>query len=103
MLQQCAGQLTHKTSEVDVLSVWWLHVQLLVATGQGNVAYLEVEGNKLKQVAHHKLEVEVACLDLTPLGQFHPACDCAPRNDISFLQYFLAYSVEPLAGLGSQS
>jgi len=52
----------------------WLHVQLLVATGQGNIAYLEVEGNKLKQVAHHKLEVEVACLDLTPLGQTNTAC-----------------------------
>ena len=47
-----------------------LHVvQLLVATGQGNIAYLEMKGGKLKQVAHHKLEVEVACLDLTPVGQ----------------------------------
>ena len=43
--------------------------QVLVATGQGNLVYLEVEGGKLKQAAHHKLEVEVACLDLTPIGQ----------------------------------
>lgn len=47
-------------------------VQLLVATGQGNIAYLEVEGSKLKQVAHHKLQVEVACLDLTPIGALTP-------------------------------
>ena len=44
-------------------------LQLLVATGQGNVAYLEVEGGKLKQVGHHKLDTEVACLDITPVGQ----------------------------------
>ena len=46
-----------------------LLVQLLVATGQGNVAYLEIESGKLKQVAHHKLDTEVACLDITPVGQ----------------------------------
>lgn len=68
---------------------WW-HVQLLVATGQGNIAYLEVEGNKLKQVAHHKLEVEVACLDLTPLGQINTACACVLRTDITFLRQYLA-------------
>lgn len=59
------------------LVICWLHVQLLVATGQGNIAYLEVEGNKLKHVAHHKLEVEVACLDLTPLGRKYCMCLCA--------------------------
>lgn len=42
--------------------------QVLVATGQGNLVYLEVERGKLKQAAHHKLEIEVACLDLTPIG-----------------------------------
>ncbi len=83
--------------------IYWLHVQLLVATGQGNIAYLEVDGNKLKQVAHHKLEVEVACLDLTPLGQINTACAYVPRNDITFLQCFLAWLVTPLAGLGFQN
>ena len=40
-----------------------------MATGQGNIAYLEVEAGKLKQVGHHKLDTEVACLDITPIGQ----------------------------------
>lgn len=56
-----------------VISAWATHVgwllQLLVATGQGNVAYLEVEAGKLKQVGHHKLDAEVACLNITPVGQ----------------------------------
>ncbi|KAL3145326.1 hypothetical protein ABBQ38_001586 [Trebouxia sp. C0009 RCD-2024] len=43
--------------------------QLLVATGHGNIAYLEVEEGKLKQVGHHKLDTEVACLDITPIGE----------------------------------
>ena len=45
-----------------------LSVQVLVATGKGNLAYLEVEKGKLKQVAHRQLEVEVACVDITPIG-----------------------------------
>ena len=44
-------------------------VQVVVATGKGNLAYLEVEPGKLNQVAHHQLEVEVACVDITPIGQ----------------------------------
>ena len=45
-----------------------LSVQVLVATGKGNLAYLEVDNGKLKQVAHRQLEVEVACVDITPIG-----------------------------------
>lgn len=44
-------------------------MQVVVATGQGNLAYLEVQQGKLNQVAHHKLEVEVACVDITPIGE----------------------------------
>ena len=57
-------------------------VQVLVATGQGNLAYLEVEQGKLKQVAHHKLDVEVACLDITPVGQ--PLASSLPVVHVSF-------------------
>lgn len=45
------------------------HIQVVVASGQGNVAYLEVQHGKLNQAAHHKLDVEVACVDITPIGE----------------------------------
>jgi len=79
--------------------ICWLHVQLLVATGQGNIAYLEVEGNKLKQVAHHKLEVEVACLDLTPLGQITTPCVPIFRGLTSLLCGGTWHDQRPLPGL----
>ena len=70
-------------------------VQLLVATGQGNIAYLEVEGSKLKQVAHHKLQVEVACLDLTPIGaltHLPPApCLLSPTMHITSVCHLVQY------------
>ncbi|DBA79836.1 TPA: hypothetical protein ACH3X2_007673 [Trebouxia sp. C0005] len=74
--------------------------QLLVATGQGNIAYLEVEGNKLKHVAHHKLEVEVACLDLTPLGEDEERAGLAAIG--TWQQELLLFSLPHLHPLQSE-
>ena len=52
-----------------------------MATGQGNVAYLEVQAGTLKQVGHHKLDTEVACLDITPVGQA-PFITPPPRSPV---------------------
>ena len=40
--------------------------QVLVATGEGNVALLQVQSGSLQQVAHIKMDAEVACLDISP-------------------------------------
>lgn len=42
--------------------------QVLLATGGGNLVYLEVESGKLQEKKHVKLEYEISCLDISPLG-----------------------------------
>ena len=43
-------------------------VQVVLATGEGNLVCLEVAENKLTQKAHVKLNGEVSCINITPLG-----------------------------------
>lgn len=43
----------------------WL--QILLATGEGNLVYLEVEGNQLLEKGHLKLSADIACLSINPL------------------------------------
>ncbi|OVA12038.1 Cleavage/polyadenylation specificity factor [Macleaya cordata] len=43
--------------------------QVLLATGGGNLVYLEICYSKLTEVKHAKLEYEVSCLDINPIGE----------------------------------
>eukprot|EP00850_Spirogloea_muscicola_P009452 SM000053S17409 [mRNA] locus=s53:248703:257116:+ [translate_table: standard] len=43
--------------------------QVLLATGGGNLVYLEIAQGKLVEVKHVQLEFEVSCLDLNPLEE----------------------------------
>ncbi len=43
-------------------------VQVVLATGEGNLVCLDVADNKLTEKAHVKLNGEVSCIDITPLG-----------------------------------
>eukprot|EP00741_Cyanophora_paradoxa_P005067 tig00000851_g4909.t1 len=42
--------------------------QAVVATGGGNLVYFEIEGGKLVEKKHVKLEHEIACVNVNPLG-----------------------------------
>ena len=42
-------------------------MQVVLATGEGNLVCLDVTGNKLTEKAHVKLNGEVSCIDITPL------------------------------------
>lgn len=44
-------------------------LQVILATGQGNVVYLEVSSAGIKEAGHAKIPAEVACVDITPLGE----------------------------------
>jgi len=42
-------------------------MQVLLATGEGNLVCLNIAENKLTETAHVKLDGEVSCIDITPL------------------------------------
>lgn len=42
--------------------------QALLAVGDGNLVALSLKDGKAEETAHIKLDAEIACLDLTPLG-----------------------------------
>ena len=42
-------------------------MQVVLATGEGNLVCLEVTEGKLTEKAHVKLSGEVSCIDITPL------------------------------------
>ncbi|KAI4365220.1 hypothetical protein MLD38_021226 [Melastoma candidum] len=42
--------------------------QVLLATGGGNLVYLEIGDGVLKEVKHAQLEYEISCLDINPIG-----------------------------------
>jgi DNA damage-binding protein 1 len=42
--------------------------QVVVATGEGHVAYIEIGKQTLGEVAHMQVDSEVSCLDITPIG-----------------------------------
>eukprot|EP01027_Heterolobosea_sp_BB2_P002893 GEZU01004339.1.p1 GENE.GEZU01004339.1~~GEZU01004339.1.p1 ORF type:complete len:703 (-),score=229.06 GEZU01004339.1:788-2896(-) len=43
--------------------------QIVVATGGGNLVYIEIRDMQLVEVKHVKLEFEISCLDINPLGK----------------------------------
>lgn len=45
-----------------------LSLQVLVATGEGNIVLLEVVEARLSELSHTQLASDIACLDVTPLG-----------------------------------
>jgi DNA damage-binding protein 1 len=42
--------------------------QVVLATGEGNLVYLEVRGGAIEQKGHVKLDAEVSCVDASPLA-----------------------------------
>ena len=42
--------------------------QALIAAGDGNLVYLEISEGQVTERAHTKLDSEIACLDLSPIG-----------------------------------
>ncbi len=51
-------------------------MQVVLATGEGNLVCLDVTDNKLTEKAHVQLNGEVSCIDITPL-------DDAERSQIA--------------------
>ena len=43
--------------------------QAVVATGEGNLVYLELGESGIEQKGHVKLDAEVACVDISPLSE----------------------------------
>ncbi|XP_073392348.1 DNA damage-binding protein 1 isoform X2 [Physcomitrium patens] len=43
--------------------------QVLLATGGGNLVYIEIGQGTLTGVAHSQLEYEISCLDINPVGE----------------------------------
>ncbi|KAJ3708399.1 hypothetical protein LUZ61_012104 [Rhynchospora tenuis] len=43
--------------------------QVLLATGGGNLVYIEIRESKLVEVKHIQLEYEISCLDINPIGE----------------------------------
>ncbi|KAK3419095.1 hypothetical protein EUGRSUZ_H04822 [Eucalyptus grandis] len=43
--------------------------QVLLATGGGNLVYLEIGDGILKEIKHVQLEYEISCLDINPIGE----------------------------------
>ena len=44
-------------------------MQVLLGLGSGNLVYLEVGPGSIQQAGHLQLQAELACLDITPLGE----------------------------------
>jgi len=42
--------------------------QVLLATGGGNLVYIEIGEGRLEEVKHVQLEYEISCLDINPVG-----------------------------------
>ena len=42
-------------------------LQVVVATGEGNLVCLDITENRLQERSHVKLTGEVSCIDITPL------------------------------------
>ena len=47
-----------------LLSQW---LQVVLATGEGNLVCLDITENRLQERSHVKLSGEVSCIDITPL------------------------------------
>uniref|UniRef100_A0A061SBD9 DNA damage-binding protein 1 n=1 Tax=Tetraselmis sp. GSL018 TaxID=582737 RepID=A0A061SBD9_9CHLO len=65
------GKLLHRWSPLSGVQVNLAASspsQLLVATGEGNLLYFEIGLQSLKEVSSTKLENEISCVDITPLG-----------------------------------
>lgn len=45
-----------------------MNEQVLLATGGGNLVYIEIGQGTLVEVAHVQLEYEISCLDINPVG-----------------------------------
>ena len=57
-------------------------MQALLASGDGNLVYLEISEGDIKEKAHLKLDAEIACLDLSPLStllRVAKQCYLSPR------------------------
>jgi hypothetical protein len=48
--------------------VIWTNLQAVVATGEGNLVYLELGEGGIEQKGHVKLDAEVSCVDISPLA-----------------------------------
>ena len=46
-------------------------MQVVLATGEGNLVCLDIAENRLKEASHVKLSGEVSCIDITPLDDGH--------------------------------
>lgn len=42
--------------------------QIVVATSEGNLVYIDIAADSFKEVAHTTIEGEVSCLDISPIG-----------------------------------
>lgn len=71
-----------RPSQVNVASA--SASQVVVATGEGHLLYFEIELQALKEVATIKLENEISCLDMTPLGvpAFRALLPLIRRNEL---------------------
>jgi len=43
--------------------------QVVVATSEGNIVYIDIASGALNEVAHTTIEGEVSCLDISPIGK----------------------------------
>lgn len=46
----------------------FIFVQVLLATGGGHLVYLEIGDGRLIESKHEKLEYDISCLDINPIG-----------------------------------
>ncbi|KAF4379378.1 hypothetical protein F8388_013596 [Cannabis sativa] len=79
--------------------------QVLLATGGGNLVYLEICDGLLKEVSHLRLDYEISCLDINPIGEnpnYSPLAAVGMWTDISVSMFSLPdlklITKEPLGG-----
>lgn len=51
--------------------LYFVHIflQVVVATSEGNLVYIEVEAGLLREKAHAAIKGEISCLDISPIGK----------------------------------
>ena len=72
-------------SQCNAQSVAAEHAQALLASGDGNLTYVEIVEGDIQEKAHLKLDSEIACLDLSPLGAIAGFLCCLALHSASRL------------------
>jgi hypothetical protein len=44
-------------------------LQVAVSSGGGQITLLEVSGGSIREAGSHDLQAEVACMDMSPIGE----------------------------------